>query len=106
MGIKKKMAVRDTQEDESLPSSSSSIACPNYFGSAEESIPAGVKFVRSTSTLGRKRVGLPKSVDLANLSSPFGSSSSKKLRTRSTMERSNHLETLPRDVLVPIHFHL
>ncbi|KAG6471450.1 hypothetical protein ZIOFF_068892 [Zingiber officinale] len=97
------MAVRDTQGEESVPSSSSSsIACPNYFGSAEESIPAGVKLVHSTSSLGRKRVGLSKSVHLANLSSPCGSSSSKKLCTMSTMEQSIHLETLPQDVLVRI----
>ncbi|KAG6469278.1 hypothetical protein ZIOFF_073985 [Zingiber officinale] len=89
------MSARDSQEAESP-----SPVCSNYLGSAEESIPAGVKFVRSTSTLGRKRVVLSKSADF----SPHcgSSSSSKKLCRRSTMERSNHLEALPLDVLTSI----
>lgn len=96
------MAARDAQEAESvLLSSSPSPISSNYLGSAEESIPAGVKFVRSTSTLGRKRVVLSKSADF---SSQCGSSSPKKLCRRSTMERSSHLETLPLDVLVLIQF--
>ncbi|KAG6471015.1 F-box protein At1g61340-like isoform X2 [Zingiber officinale] len=93
--IETKMSARDSQEAESP-----SPVCSNYLGSAEESIPAGVKFVRSTSTLGRKRVVLSKSADF---SPHCGSSSSpKKLCRRSTMERSNHLEALPLDVLVKI----
>ncbi|WOK91909.1 hypothetical protein Cni_G00600 [Canna indica] len=68
----------------------------------EESIPAGLRFVRSTSALGRKRVALSKTVNLANLSSPCGRTSFKRSGRRSRMQQLNLLEALPEEILVKI----
>lgn len=61
----------------------------------EESIAAGLKFVRSTRIMGRKRVVFSRTVDSANCCH-----SPKRLSRMSSMERLNRLEALPQDILV------
>ncbi|CAD5179766.1 unnamed protein product [Musa acuminata subsp. malaccensis] len=65
----------------------------------EQSVPAGLEFVHRTSILGRKRVVLSKTMDSANLSSPCGAPSKRRV-TRWRTQTLNRLEALPLDILV------
>lgn len=68
----------------------------------EGSMTTDLKFVPGTSFLGRKRILISNNWDSSNLTSPSSGPLQKRSGTRSCMERSNHLESLPQDVLVKI----